>query len=256
MVGRGRRAGGRGAAGVMVPVLPRVGGHRHLRRTGSSTVSALPPEGGGREREVDLESLLRQGREESEDFVFSFDEDDVRDDLDWIDSKFEASIKPITEDEKESLAEKSKEIEAAATPRPREEEDHLESAYSESMGFKAISVQDLHDSLARGSMLLIDIRSRDEYNRYRARTFPWQSINIPFGEFSAWNRSGEFQKYKRFKLAIMCTRGEMSAQATVRLTRVYGLDGDKVRHVEGGINRWVLSGFGVEQTDLLKDKWV
>ena len=138
-----------------------------------------------------------------------------------------------------------REIEAASKPAaaPREE-DQTQTAYSPSAGFSAMTVDDLHDNLVKGSMLVVDVRSRQAYRRAHAKTFPWQSVNIPFTEFSAWKQSGAFEKYKRFKLAIMCQGGKVSSQATVRLTRVYGFDSDKVCHVEGGVNEWILRGLG------------
>lgn len=46
-------------------------------------------EGGG-ERELDLEDILKRGKEESASFVFSFDEDEDEDDAgDWMDAHFE-----------------------------------------------------------------------------------------------------------------------------------------------------------------------
>ena len=44
-------------------------------------------EGGG-ERELDLEDILKRGKEESASFVFSFDEDED-DAVDWMDAHFE-----------------------------------------------------------------------------------------------------------------------------------------------------------------------
>ena len=48
-------------------------------------------EGGG-ERELDLEDILKRGKEESASFVFSFDEDEDEDEddaVDWMDAHFE-----------------------------------------------------------------------------------------------------------------------------------------------------------------------
>ena len=78
-----------------------------------------------------------------------------------------------------------REIEAASKPAaaPREE-DQTQTAYSPSAGFSAMTVDDLHDNLVKGSMLVVDVRSRQAYRRAHAKTFPWQSVNIPFTEFS------------------------------------------------------------------------
>ena len=92
-----------------------------------------------------------------------------------------------------------------------------------------------------------DVRERSEYAKFKAKTFPWQSVNLPFSEFSVWKRSGQINKYKKFKIALICNKGQVSAQATVRLTRVYGFDQDKVQSVQGGITNWVLKGYGIEQ---------
>ena len=51
-----------------------------------------------------------------------------------------------------------------------------------------------------------------------------------------------------FKIAVVCSRGELSAQATVRMTKVYGFDHERVLSVQGGINKWIMQGYGVEQT--------
>lgn len=196
----------------------------------------------GEERELDLETLLGESREESETFVFSWDEDEDEDEeTDWIDARFGA-IKPITEADKASLREKGKEIQKAATPQVPE--NAIQSAYS---SMNTIGVEELHDNLAKGFMTVIDVRSREEYEKYRVKTFPWQSVNIPFSEFSVWNRSGQLKKYKGFKLAIICSRGETSAQAVIRLTKVYGFDEERVQTVEGGINQWLMKGFPTEQ---------
>ena len=116
-----------------------------------------------------METLLGESREESETFVFSWDEDEDEDEeTDWIDARFGA-IKPITEADKASLREKGKEIQKAATPQVPE--NAIQSAYS---SMNTIGVEELHDNLAKGFMTVIDVRSREEYEKYRVKTFPWQ----------------------------------------------------------------------------------
>ena len=41
-----------------------------------------------------------------------------------------------------------------------------------------------------------DVRERSEYAKFKAKTFPWQSVNLPFSEFSVWKRSGQIDKYE------------------------------------------------------------
>ena len=74
---------------------PRSGGAvlRRDRRAAWGPLASLPGGGraeseGGGERELDLEDILKRGKEESASFVFSFDEDED-DAVDWMDAHFE-----------------------------------------------------------------------------------------------------------------------------------------------------------------------
>ena len=207
-----------------------------------------------REREIDLEALLLQGEKERSDnnCVFSIasmeEEDWELAEEDWVDSRFRNSIQPITEGDKENLREMGKKIEAAAKPQVETGDGEEESAYSARSGFREIEADELHELLVEDAVTVIDIRSREEYKKVHLE----QSINIPFVEFSVWNQTGQLDKYKQSELAIICNTGSNSAQATVRLTKVYGFEEATVYNVKGGINQWLFSGYPTEQGHRLR----
>ena len=159
---------------------------RRLYATPSDEWEDLPSSSDHPERELDLDDLLAQGRRESENFVFSLDpfNDEDQAEEDWIDARFETNIKPITDEEKGALREKGKQLAKDATPRV--DEVKFETAYDRP-GF-SIKALDLHDKLVAGSMLVIDVRRREEYQKFRIKAFPWQCVNIPFSEFSTVSR--------------------------------------------------------------------
>jgi rhodanese-related sulfurtransferase len=214
------------------------------------------------EREINLEAIFLQGEKERcpDSNVFSFDlieDEDWETEEDWVDSKFRTSIKPITEEDKGRLKEMGKKIEAAATPQPGDGSDpEEESAYSAHSGFQEIETEELNELLVQEAVTVLDIRSREEYKKVHIG----EAINIPFDEFSVWNQTGQLEKYKKETnsdtsnkkdLAIICHSGKTSAQATVRLTKVYGFDAT-VYNVKGGMNQWILRGFPTQQGQNLR----
>mmetsp|Transcript_13782 Transcript_13782/g.34641 ORF Transcript_13782/g.34641 Transcript_13782/m.34641 type:complete len:264 (-) Transcript_13782:44-835(-) len=214
-------------------------------------------EEGEGERFLDVDSLLQQGKEESRNFVFSAAEEED-DDGDWMDRHFE-SLKPMEEGEEARRREEGEGALDASSPAlhreraeedAREQEGEMPNAYAI---MQELGARDAHDLLSKGSMTIIDVRSREEYKKCRVKTFPWQSVNIPFTEFPIWNQTGGLSKYRPFRLGVICNSGQTSKQAVVRLTRVYGFDPAAVSNIRGGINEWILAGYPTEQGDAITE---
>jgi rhodanese-related sulfurtransferase len=69
---------------------------------------------------------------------------------------------------------------------------------------------------------------------------------MPLEELSLAARSGQLDAYRSGSrdLAVVCSSGQRSAQAVVRLTKVLGFE--KVVNVSGGVQQWVAAGYELE----------
>ena len=86
---------------------------------------------------------------------------------------------------------------------------------------------------------IIDVRSPAEYQTGHIAS----SRNISLDELSQAVKVGSLTGKR--PVAIICARGGRSAQACVRLSKVFGFE--KVTNIAGGMNAWIGAGFPVQQ---------
>ncbi|KXZ56633.1 hypothetical protein GPECTOR_1g570 [Gonium pectorale] len=117
----------------------------------------------------------------------------------------------------------------------------LPSAYSVEAGFKELPPHELHERLATGQVsLLLDVRSRAEFESGSIAG----ALNLPLDpQLSDAVRAGSLDEYRQRPVAVVCASGSRSAQATVRLSKVYGFK--NVVNVTGGMQAWVREGLPV-----------
>lgn len=81
-------------------------------------------------------------------------------------------------------------------------------------------------------LMVLDVRTAAEF---AANHVPG-ALSMPFTELSAAVQAGELDAWRSQPLAIMCTSGVQSAQACVRLSKVYGFA--HPINVTGGLLAW------------------
>ena len=86
---------------------------------------------------------------------------------------------------------------------------------------------------------IIDVRTPPEYQTGHIAG----SRNICLDDLTQAVKAGELTGKK--PLAIICARGGRSAQACVRLSKVFGFE--SVTNIAGGMNAWIGAGFPVMQ---------
>ena len=120
------------------------------------------------------------------------------------------------------------------------------SAYTSEKGFKEVSAAELWSRFgpsadaADAFDAVIDVRTPEEFG---AGAVPG-SVNVPMEGLSAMVKAGELDAYRGKRVAMVCGSGLRSAQATVRLSRLFGF-GD-VHNVAGGIIAWTDGGLELE----------
>lgn len=62
------------------------------------------------------------------------------------------------------------------------------------------------------------------------------AVNIPLDMLSDAVRAGQLDPYHTSSIAVVCASGQRSAQATVRLTKVFAFK--NVSNVSGGMSAW------------------
>lgn len=72
------------------------------------------------------------------------------------------------------------------------------------------------------------------------------AMHIPLDGLSDAVRSGCLDNLKERTICVICASGGRSAQATVRLTRVFGFP--DVVNVAGGTIEWINAGFSIERS--------
>ena len=72
------------------------------------------------------------------------------------------------------------------------------------------------------------------------------ATNIPLDALSDAVRKGCLDSVKQKTIAVICASGGRSAQATVRLSRVFGFP--DVVNVVGGTSEWIANGFPIERS--------
>lgn len=106
-------------------------------------------------------------------------------------------------------------------------------------GFREMSVKDLAQLLAADPATnLIDVRSEEEF---REGHVPG-ARNLSLDRLSVAVRAGELDPQK--PVAVICASGGRSAQACVRLSKVFQFT--KVTNVKGGTSEWVTAQFPIE----------
>lgn len=72
------------------------------------------------------------------------------------------------------------------------------------------------------------------------------ATNIPLDALSDAVRKGCLDSVKAGTIAVICASGGRSAQATVRLSKVFGFT--DVVNVVGGTSEWLAKGFPIERS--------
>lgn len=196
---------------------------------------------GNGERVLDVLQLL----EECEDLDDDFIEDDA-DDLPVWEHEHRVKALPFTEEElrerelflagmQQRRAELQRQVAANLLPDPLTAVATDSSAYSSEAGFRELSAQELSVAVSAGGLidLLLDVRSHAEFAA--GPTIP-TAVNIPLDMLSDAVRAGQLDPYHTSSIAVVCASGQRSAQATVRLSKVFGFS--NVSNVAGGMAAW------------------
>eukprot|EP01025_Chloroclados_australasicus_P050226 TRINITY_DN5751_c0_g1_i1.p2 TRINITY_DN5751_c0_g1~~TRINITY_DN5751_c0_g1_i1.p2 ORF type:complete len:226 (-),score=24.00 TRINITY_DN5751_c0_g1_i1:327-1004(-) len=177
------------------------------------------------EKFLDVDSILGEVEQMGTDFVFEDKETDL----------------PVWELEREpSPIPRSDSIQPPVVT-PQSVEDVL-SAYSEESGFKEIDTNELNQRIKEYSLVL-DIRKSAEFTQGHIPG----SKNITFDALSMCVRNGDLDEFKQKPIAIICNSGSTSAQATVKLSKVFGFE--QVENVRGGMMEWQSQGFDIVQDE-------
>ena len=111
-------------------------------------------------------------------------------------------------------------------------------------GFKETTVAELRPQLDKNQGLaVLDVRTQQEFNIGHVPG----AVNIPLDGLSDAVRMGclDDLKHPQRTICVICASGGRSAQATVRLTRVFGFP--DVVNVAGGTSEWINAGFPIEK---------
>ena len=101
----------------------------------------------------------------------------------------------------------------------------------------------LHQSDA-ADLLLLDVRTPEEYRAGHATN----AVNIELDALSDAVRAGTLDDWKEDgPVVVICQSGKRSAQATVRLSKVFNFQ--QVINVKGGTQAWIAAGYPTEQGD-------
>ena len=112
------------------------------------------------------------------------------------------------------------------------------------VGFKEATVDDVHEALqssALGEVLFLDVRTPREYEAGHAP----DAINIELDALSEAVRAGTLVDWEeQGQIVVICGSGKRSAQAAVRLTKVFNFK--DVVNVKGGMQEWAAVGYEVQ----------
>ncbi|WIA09461.1 hypothetical protein OEZ85_008862 [Tetradesmus obliquus] len=192
-----------------------------------SSASSIPETNSYSEQErlVDISSILKQCRERSEDFIFADDDDAAPV---WEhEGRFKG--RPMTLEE---LQEPPPQL---FQPDPAAAVEAVVTAYDAAQGFREMPVQELDVALTAGGLidLLLDVRSAAEFEA--GPRIPG-AVNIPLDGLSEAVRAGQLDQFIDGHVAVVCASGQRSAQATVRLSKVFNFQ--HVSNVAGGMAAW------------------
>ena len=104
-------------------------------------------------------------------------------------------------------------------------------------------MEELRPQLERNQGLaVLDVRTQQEFNIGHVPG----ALNIPLDSLSDAVRMGSLDNLKELQrtICVICASGGRSAQATVRLSRVFGFP--DVVNVAGGTSEWINAGFPIE----------
>mmetsp|Transcript_34371 Transcript_34371/g.78327 ORF Transcript_34371/g.78327 Transcript_34371/m.78327 type:complete len:226 (+) Transcript_34371:52-729(+) len=113
------------------------------------------------------------------------------------------------------------------------------SAYSEESGYREVEVRQAMILLAAGGAELWDVRDSSEFQLGRAlhaQHVPFERLEGAAAEHNEARERGE----TALPVLLICASGSRSAQAQVRLSRVYGVQ--NVASVKGGLALWEAYG--------------
>ncbi|KAG2450054.1 hypothetical protein HYH02_000158 [Chlamydomonas schloesseri] len=118
------------------------------------------------------------------------------------------------------------------------------SAYSAEAGFQELPPHELAERLATGQVaLVLDVRSRAEWE---AEGHIAGAVCLPLDpELSQAVRAGELDEYRTRPVVVVCGSGRRSAQAAVRLSKVFGFK--NVTNAAGGMAAWQAAGGQVQR---------
>ena len=121
------------------------------------------------------------------------------------------------------------------------------SAYSKEKGFREVAVHDLAKRLVGGvsgdavegapTPMVIDVREPTE--TVASGVLPGARV-VPLDRLSEAVRAGELDAFKDAPVVVVCQTGVRSAQATVRLSKVFGFA--DVSSLGGGVAEWLAEG--------------
>lgn len=185
------------------------------------------------ERFVSVSDLLAEVKDLGDDFVF---EDNEEGDVWGHEQRLKAQSLP-------DQASTSTEVKNAMDTTQAD----ILSAYSADQGFQETTVDNVYEALQQsqtGEPLLLDVRTPQEYRSGHATT----AVNIELDALSEAVRAGTLDDWKdQGSVLVICQSGKRSAQATVRLSKVFGFQ--QVINVKGGTSAWIAAGYPTEQGD-------
>ena len=113
-------------------------------------------------------------------------------------------------------------------------------------GFRETTVEDIHEafeSLQASDALLLDVRTPQEYKAGHAPS----AVNIELDALSEAVKAETLKDWEDAPIAVICGSGKRSAQAAVRLSKVFGFK--QVVNVKGGMQAWTAAGYDVQTGD-------
>ncbi|KAF6257505.1 Rhodanese-like domain-containing protein [Scenedesmus sp. NREL 46B-D3] len=113
--------------------------------------------------------------------------------------------------------------------------EEVVTAYDAARGFREMPVQELAVALTAGGLidLLLDVRSTAEFEA--GPSIPG-AVSMPLDSLSDAVRAGQLDSFIDGHVAVVCASGQRSAQATVRLSKVFNFR--RVSNVAGGMAAW------------------
>ena len=113
-------------------------------------------------------------------------------------------------------------------------------------GFKEQNVEELEQAMTSSSnWRILDVRTPEEYQQGHVPN----AVNVELSKLTK-NALESMNIDKQDKLFVICASGKRSAQASVRLSKVFGYQ--DITNVKGGTNEWIASGRNTERWAFLQ----